>query len=200
MFLMKNKPFKHIAIVSLFVLYSGNATAQDITVPVELQISLFKKVLTFDRNLEKRSGGELVVGVLFQSRYRRSLSVKNEFFGCLEKMPRDTLGQLPLKFEAIDLSETADWQAEAAARHVNVLYLSPLRAMDVKEIFHTSQSRRWVTWTGVIEYVDAGCSFGIVLKDDRPSVKINLPASRSEGMDFSSQLLKLAQVVPKQKD
>ena len=195
MFLTRKKPFENIAIVLLFVLYFGAAAAQEITVPVELQISLFKKVMTFDRNLEKRSGGELVVGVLFQSRFRRSLSVKNEFFGCLEKMPRDTLGQLPVKFEAIDLSETADWQAEASARHVNVLYLAPLRAIDVKEIFHVSQSRRWVTWTGVIEYVDAGCSFGIVLKGDRSSIKINLAASRSEGMDFSSQLLKLVQVV-----
>jgi hypothetical protein len=195
MFLAKHRRFNPFAIVSLSVLSICVAVAQDITVPVELQISLFKKILTFNRNLEKWSDGELVVGVLFQSRFRRSLSVKNEFFSRPGKMPEDTLGRQSIKFEAIDLSETADWQAEASARHVNVLYLAPLHAIDVKEIFQVSQTRRWVTWTGVIEYVDAGCSFGIVLKDDRPSIKINLPASRSEGTDFSSQLLKLVQVV-----
>jgi hypothetical protein len=177
---------------------SANAE-QDFTVPAGMQISFFKKVLTFDRNLEKRSGEELVVGVLFQSRFRRSLSVKNEFFGCLEKMPKDTLDRLSIKFLAVDLSEAADWRAEAAARGVNVLYLAPLRAVDIREIFFASQSQHWITWTGVVEYVDAGCSFGIVLKGDRPSVRINLPASRSEGMDFSSQLLKLVQVVSNRK-
>jgi hypothetical protein len=189
------KPFIPVAIVTLSLLYFEPAAAQDITVPMDLQISLFKKVLIFDRNLEKRSSGKIVVGVLFQSRFRQSLSVKNEFFSCLKKSSEDSLGRLSFKFEAIDLNETVDWQAGAAARRVNVLYLAPLRAMDVREIFRASRLRRWVTWTGVIEYVDEGCSFGIVLKGDRPSIRINLPASRFEGMDFSSQLLKLAQFV-----
>jgi hypothetical protein len=189
------KPFRPVAIIILSLLHFGPVAAQDITVPMDLQISLFKKVLIFDRNLEKRSDGKIVVGVLFQSHFRRSLSVKNEFFSCLKKSSEDSLGRLSFKFEAIDLNETADWQTEAAVRHVNVLYLAPFRAMNVNEIFYTSRLRRWVTWTGVMEYVDEGCSFGIVLKGDRPSIRINLPASRFEGMNFSSQLLKLAQFV-----
>jgi hypothetical protein len=183
------------AFVLVFPLFAVPAAGQDIAVPMELQLPLFKKVLTFDRNLEKRTEGELVVCVLFQSRFRRSLAVKNDFFECLGKTPAGTLGRFPLRYEAIDMSETPDWFAEAAARRVSILYIAPLRAVDVRSIFQKSQSRRWLTWTGVMEYVDAGCSIGIVLKGERPSIRVNLPASKSEGMDFSSQLLNFVQVV-----
>ena len=183
------------AFVLLIPLFTFPAAGQDIAVPVELQLPLFRKVLTFDRNLDKRPDGELVVCVLYQSRFRRSLAVKNDFFDCLGKHPYETLGRFTLRYEAVDMSETPDWIAEAADRHASILYIAPLRAVDVRTIFQKSQSHRWVTWTGVSAYVDAGCAIGIVLKGERPSIRVNLPASKSEGMDFSSQLLNLVQVV-----
>jgi hypothetical protein len=189
------RSFMPAALILGFSLFIARASGQDIAVPVELQLPLFKKVLTFDRNLDKRSDGDLVVCVLFQSSFGRSLAVKNDFFDCLGKSPVQTLGRFALRYEAIDMSETPDWLAEASAMRVNILYIAPLRAVDVKTIFRKSQSHRWVTWTGVMEYVDAGCSIGIVLKGDRPSIRINLPASKSEGLDFSSQLLNFVQVI-----
>jgi hypothetical protein len=188
-------PFLPPALILGFSLLNVRVSGQDIAVPVEVQLPLFKKVLTFDRNLEKRPDGDLVVGVLYQSRFRRSLAVKNDFFDCLDKSTAVSLGRFALRYEAIDMSETPDWLAEASARGVNILYIAPLRAVDVRTIFRKSQSHRWVSWTGVMEYVDAGCSIGIVLNGDRPSIRVNLPASRLEGLDLSSQLLNLVQVV-----
>jgi len=73
---------------------------------------------------------------------------------------------------------------------------APLLAVDVSRIFDTNRSRGGGNWTGVVDEVDAGCSIGIVSKGDTPSVKMNFPASRSEGFNFNSRFAELGQLVP----
>lgn len=75
-----------------------------------------------------------------------------------------------------------------------------LRAVDLKTITRVSRARQLTTWTGVPEYVEEGISIGIGLSGERPLILINRSASRLEGVDFSSQLLKQAQVIPETAD
>src|SRR5919106_2649996 len=49
--------------------------AQEVALPVAVQVPILVKILNFDRNLSDRAGGRLVIGVLFQSRYRTSANV-----------------------------------------------------------------------------------------------------------------------------
>ena len=46
--------------------------------PVAVQIPILVKMLNFDRKLPERTGGRLVVGVLYQSGYRTSANVADE--------------------------------------------------------------------------------------------------------------------------
>ena len=62
----------------------GRASAQDASLPAQLQVSFFTRILSFDQALSQRVEEEVVVGVLFQERYRTSFLVKDELLAAVE--------------------------------------------------------------------------------------------------------------------
>jgi hypothetical protein len=167
------------------------ARAQNMATPVDVQFSLFFRILTYDRNLEHRTAGGLVVGIVFQPHFRASVLAKDE--ALRQQVPPGagyTIRMVPLALDdSTDLGE--------AARHAGctVLYVTPLRAVDVGLIAAAGRDRGMLTLTGVAEYVAVGIAVGIGLRGDRPEILVNLAAARQEGADFSAQLLRLARVM-----
>ena len=78
---------------------------------------------------------------------------------------------------------------------VNILIVAPLQAYSIEEITTISRTKHIMTFSSVPEYVNEGLSVGIGLKGGKPQILINLDAAKLEGLDFSSQLLKLAKII-----
>ncbi len=176
----------------------GRAAAQDTPVPVDVQVQIMVKILNFDRKLPQRLGGRLVVGVLYQGRYRTSANVGGEVCRTLLALPKAGLGaleSLQISCLAIDLDLAHDLAATLRREQIQVLYVSPLRAFRLEELVAMSRAAQITTLTGVPRYVETGLAIGVDMKGDRPEIVINLPASRAEGADLNAQVLKLARVV-----
>ncbi len=172
--------------------------AQEIAVPVAVQIPILVKVLNFDRKLPERTGGRLVVGVLYQSGFRASANIADEVCRQIAELPAGALGALPdhpITCLAIDLDAISLLDSALRQRQVQVLYVSPLRATPLRDVITASRAMRVTTVTGVPRYVESGLAIGVDMKGERPEIVINLAASRAEGADLTSHLLKLARVV-----
>ena len=168
--------------------------AQDVAVPVEVQVPLFIKIFAFDRNLAAQPG-PLVLGVLFQGKYRSSVTVAEHVRQAVGDAGRKTAGGSELRIVLIDLDETPDLAEALTRNRVRVLYVSPLRAVDIRTLTAVSRLAGISTVTGVPRYVEAGLAVGLDLKGERPEIVVNLLASRAEGADLDAQLLKLARIV-----
>lgn len=166
------------------------AVAQQMAAPVDVQFSLFFRIFTYDRNLEQRASGGLVIGVLFQPDVRASVLAKNE---AMRQQPPSGAG-FAVRMVPIPLGDGTDVDSAAASAGCNVLYVTPLRAVSVGAIARASRGRGILTLTGVPEYIPEGIAVGIGLRGDRPEILVNLGASRQQGADFSAQLLRLARV------
>ncbi len=163
--------------------------AQEVAVPVEVQIPLFIKILSFDRTLGSRPAGPLIVGVLYQGDYRVSADIAFQ----VKRALRDT-GE-DVRVVSIDLDHTPDLNETLTRAKPHVLYVSPLRAIDLAIVTAISRQTGVRTLTGVPRYVEDGLGIGIDLKGQRPEIVVNLLASRAEGSDLDAQLLKLARIV-----
>jgi YfiR/HmsC-like len=174
------------------------AAAQEVAVPVAVQVPILVKILNFDRKLPERAGGRLVVGVLYQGRYRTSANVADEVcrsfkdlapaaFGGLESLERSCV--------AIDLDATPALDSALKRRQIQVLYVSPLRAFPLGDVIAATRAAQITTLTGVPRYVETGLAIGVDMKGERPEILVNLAASRAEGADLTAHLLKLARVV-----
>lgn len=168
---------------------ASSVAAQDVAVPVDVQVPLFIKILAFDRNLGSRPPGPLVVGVLYQANFRASADVAAQ----VRRFIKD--GNEDLKVVPINLDETDDLLDVLARQHVLVLYVCPLRAVELKSVTDASRQSGVRTLTGVPRYVESGLGIGLDLKGQRPEIVVNLVAIRAEGADFDAQLLKLARIV-----
>jgi hypothetical protein len=162
--------------------------AQEVPVPVRVQVPLLFRILSFDRNLARRRAGDLVVAVLYQSRNRSSLAIAEEVTLLLGSLSStEAVG--------IDLDKVTDLRAALAQSGGQVLYVSPLRGVEISGIVRVSRGAGVTTVTGVPRYVEEGISIGLDLKAERPEIVVNLEGARAEGADFTAQLLKLARLV-----
>jgi hypothetical protein len=180
--------------IMLVLLWTTTLYAQEMVVPVKLQLALLLKVLTFDRNLNQRAGDELVIAICYQQEYDRSVKVKDEILSVMQASPVDKIGDLPLRFSSIDMGKS-DLEKAISKEDVDVLYFTPLRDVSLQTIASVSRAKKTLTLTGVPDYVKSGLAVGIGTKEEKPLIIINLPAAKAEGADFSSQLLKLAEVI-----
>lgn len=177
----------------LQVLLISDVPAQKMAVPADVQYPLLLKILSLDRQMDTRSQ-ELVWGVVYQPNVRESWQAKNAFVKASEqtqaRIKNRSVQLLPL--ELTDMNRLR----EAVERHqVDVLYIGPLRAIDIGTIAEMSRTLRVRTVTGVPDYVVEGLGVGIGLKGGKPRILMNLKATQAEGAHFNPQILRLAEVV-----
>ena len=98
-----------------------------------------------------------------------------------------------LRVEFIDLDEQS-LIVELRKRQVDVLYVAPLRALDITIVADAARATRVTTCTGTPDYLTAGLAVSVRYQGERPKLLINVEAARLEGAEFSAELLKLAQV------
>ncbi len=183
-------------VLTIILTFSGTARfhAQEMVVPIKLQLALFLKILPFDWNLKDRVGNEIVFAIFYQNNFGISYNAKEGFLKVVKESSVKEIDGIPLRFVSIDIEETD--LAEAITRdNVDILYITPLRAMEIEKITNLSRAQKITTLTGVPDYVESGLAVGVGVKGEKPLIIINLKAAKAEGADFSSQLLKLAKVI-----
>jgi len=174
---------------------AASARGQEMTTPVDIQVPILLKVLSFDRRLTDTKRPDLVVGVLFQSGYHTSVGVKSSVMDAAARAGSDPVAGRRLAVVAIDADEKGALETRLRASRAEVLYVTPIRALDLAAIVTVTRSLGILTVTGVPEFVRSGLSVGLDLKRDRPAILVNLKAARASGADLAAPLLKMATLV-----
>ncbi len=188
-------PIRTVAFIISFLVCGESLQAQEIAVPVSIQYPLFLKILSFDRNLKPRMGEAVVIGIVYQAKFKTSNHVKNDLVSVMNEYPVKSIDNLPISFCLLDMSGDLDLEAVIAKNKIDILYVAPVRALSLKSLTEASRAKSVTTITGVPEYVDSGVAIGIGMKGGNPQILINLAAAKAEGIDFSSKLLKLAKII-----
>ncbi len=184
----------HRALITLFVaaLLVPAAHGQDMPVPVDIQIPLFLKMLTFDRTTQARGSQPVEVGIVYQASNRNGNRAREEAQRAFARVPR--LGNAEVRVHLINI-ESEDLEKALAKYHVTVAYVCPLRAVSIETLAQTMVAARVLTVTGVPVYAERGLAVSFGNVNERPQIIINLPASRRAGADFDSRVLALSKVI-----
>lgn len=172
--------------------------SQVMTLQPEVQFELFKKVLGYERNWKGRVGADLTLGVLFQSGYQLSVWTYEDLARMAGSDTGISVEGVPVRVVGLDLDGPGDVSARIAEENVDFLYFAPLgpaaERTKLKTIIETCNRKRLPTLTGTLSYVDLGVALGFGLESGRRRIAVNLRASRAQGLDIGSQLLKHAWV------
>lgn len=178
----------------LLLLACVSASGQEMPVPVETQVPIFLKVVTFEKRIAGEKTKDFVLGVAYQSGYRLSVAVKDKFVDVARgEAPNGPAGRA-LRIVPLDLDGGESLDVVVSRAGVAALYVTPLRAFDVAQIAAVTRRNGVLSLTGVPAYVEAGLSITLTLSRDRPRILVNLAAARAEGAELAASLLNLATV------
>lgn len=180
-------------LIIIWVLGSRFVLAEDVVAPVDLQLNLLSKIVTYDRNFE-RHGLDVVVGVVYQKRFRTSLEMKDQVLEAAKKIDLKMLNEKPCRLVTIDV-ESQKLETAVEQDSVDILILTQLRAFDLKDVTSLCREREITSFSLLSKDVHQGVALGVGIKGERPEILINNSAARAEGADFSSNLLKLSTIV-----
>ncbi len=171
----------------------GGPSARAQSAP-ELRATILLRALAFDRKLKARAGDNLVVALVYLASDRASSADRADMRAALGAMGAQKLDGLPLSI--VDHRYTTpEALAAAITGGYDVLYVTPGMDAHLQAIKEASRRAQVPTITNVRDYVEAGLSLAVDLVDGRPKLIVNLTASKAEGMDISSQVLQLAEVI-----
>lgn len=176
--------------------WPGALPAQEMDVPASVQVPLLFKILTFDRKLGIRaSGNDIVIAVVFQTGFRASVIARDQVMEALKRLRDSTISGHPVHWVAVELDDAESLKRTLVRERVDVIYVTPLRGVELDDIITAARSRGVTTFTGVPQYVERGLAIGVGIARERPEIIINLLATRAEGSDFNSQLLRVSKVI-----
>jgi hypothetical protein len=161
----------------------------------EAQIPLLLKVLTYDRNFEKKAGKELAMGIVHDPADRESAKATDEVGTTLFKFTGRTVKKLPFKYYTIEFTGAADLEKFVKEKGISVLYVAPGSTKNLPVLLKLSDELNLTTVTGVPDYVRRGVAVGIGVVQDKPQILINLATARAEGSEFDASLLRIATVL-----
>lgn len=166
---------------------------QDMTVPLDVQVQLMARIFSFDRAMAARVKEGLTVGILYQERFRTSVNTADE----VEDLLAGAAWPADRTVEVVRIAWENRADAERALRehHISILYVAPLRSVNLQEVGEMCCTQRVPAFTGVPEYVHEGIPLGVARRGGKAAILVNLPAARRAGADLSSQVLHIAEVI-----
>jgi hypothetical protein len=181
--------------LGLALLGAGSLRAEPMALAAEVQIPLLLKVLTYDRNFERKAGRELAIGIVHDPADRDSAKATDEVGTTLFKFTSRTVKGLPLKYYTIEYTGIADLERFVKEKKISALYLAPGNAKNLPALLKASEEMDLTTLTGVPDYVRRGAMVGIGADQNKPQILINLASARAGGSDFDASLLRIATVL-----
>lgn len=184
------------ALLSLLLFVSRAGSAEENPVPATVQVPIFLKILTFDRNFANKVGTQLTIGIVYVEEDPASRQARDEIVKVLKSYDDKTIKGLPITFVLVPYTTERSIMESAKSQGINVFYIAPGNGAHLATLLKISQEHRITTISGVPQYVRQGVAVGLNLNsDNKVHILINLKSSRMEGAAFDANLLRLATVV-----
>jgi hypothetical protein len=164
---------KYFAIALMFVFLSLPVKAQDMPVPLDLQVAIFKKVFSYDKTIQAGSPKMVVVFT------DNSAEVKDQIVKAF-------------KDSGMAVNAVKADQLSGSLGSINVLYVAP----GVSGVKSLCQKNGILSITGIPSLVESGeASVGLSVIENKPKIVVHLKQLKAEGHELSANLLQLAKVI-----
>jgi len=166
-------------------------------VPAKNQALLLLRILAYDHNLPNRIDNKTVtIVVVSKGGNTDSEDTASELVAVIRELAKSTT----VANNAINVVRLAytdkTFDAEITKLKAAELYVSPGLGDAIVNIAGVTQQRKLLTFTGSADYV-VTLAVGFSLYEGKPTILVNIPASRAEGADLDPALLRVAKIVKK---
>ena len=189
---------KYLLILTLIFLgiFPVPVSADNGTIPVDLQAKLILTALTYDKNLEEHASEQLEIAVLYFPWSVQSKEEALNFSKTLEMFQDKKISGRNFTVSLLIYNGDGGFKEKIADKHVDVLFIAGGEEPMVREITKISQSAKILSCSSRAKYVTTcGVTMAVGLKDNKPKIYLNLSSAKREGADFSAKFLRVAEIV-----
>ncbi len=172
---------------------AASSYAESAPVPINLQVPILFKILSLDKNLTRRAGEQITVGVLYDSRDKQSARERSEFKDAIGEGKK--LAGKDLTVREYDMASSGNLADFASKNSISIIYATTGTEKAADEIIKVARDQKITTSTSNLALVEKGLSVSFEVDDNKPRIVINHEASKEEGCSFSAQVLKVARIV-----
>lgn len=177
----------------LAVPWQGRARAEDVAVPISVQIELLARVVKYDRNAPARMGSTCKVLVVVRGGDPTSSQAATHARKELEKL--EGIAGLPVSVAEHRWVDTATLLKRCTDDGIGVLLMTPGLSDQIASIATACVDKDLLTVSLLATDVVAGIVLGFTLESSRPTIVVNLRQARRQNVDFSARLLAIAKVI-----
>lgn len=171
---------------------AGHVLADEVTVPVDLQLQLLDRVARYERGwATDRSPARVVI--VSRAGSVESQRVASQLTQLLGRSP--TLGGRATEVRVHSFGGASDLAGQVRGDGADLVYLTPALGPDVPAIARALDGLGVLTVSSVGADVDRGAIVGFELVSTRPRIAINLARAREQRLRFDAQFLRLVRVV-----
>jgi hypothetical protein len=167
--------------------------AEDIAVPVALQVELMVKVAAYDNNLPARAGDKVRVLVVTRPGSGDSTRAAAELTGALAG--KATIAGLPHEETSVSFGDASALASACRSGHTAIVYLTPgFSEVEIADVARALEGVDVLSVSAVPGYVPRGIVLGFDLVSGKPKLLVHLTQARKQRVALSADVLKLMKV------
>ena len=185
----------YIALAAIQILFVADldCRSQQSKVPLEIQFALLPKVLLLEKNLALKEK-DIRVGIVYDNSSAASRLSKNKIFEFTDN-PTYKEDNSKFQFIPIAIKEANDFQNTVSSQQLDAIYLTAEKSFSISNLLDICKKHKIISFTGIEEYFNEGVSVFFDIRNNKPKITINLQSAKKEGANFSSYLLRLANII-----
>jgi hypothetical protein len=187
--------FTAVVAVWLCALVTSATAAPADEVPPPRQVLILTRALAYDGNLKTRAGADLLIAVLGKPGNATSDELAATMGKAFRGLGNVKVQGLAVRATQLAYKDASGLAAAIEAQGIDALYVCPGLDAELMGIFEATRRLKVITMASRQDYVQRGLSLGVFGIDGKPTILVNLAASKSEGAAFGSDLLRLAKVI-----
>jgi hypothetical protein len=168
--------------------------AEDVVVPISLQMELMLKVATYDKNLQQRAGDAVRIAVLIKVADADSVRSGAQALKTLSVVG-DVAG-MPLERTSVSYSDGPALARVIRDSRISIVYVTPGFDEENLDVIARALDGVSVLSAGAHgKYASRGVVLGFDLIGGKPKLLVNLELAKRQHVELSSSVLKLMRVV-----
>jgi YfiR/HmsC-like len=159
------------------------------------QVLILTRALAYDGNLKTRAGGDLLIAVLGKAGYAPSDELAGSMSRAFRGLGNVKVQGLAVRATQVAYKDPASLAALIEREGIDALYVAPGLDAELMGIVEATRKLKVLSMASRQDYVQRGLSMGVFAIEGKPTIVVNLIASKAEGAAFGSDLLRLAKVI-----
>ena len=181
-------------LVAVALAFPTRTAAQDVTVPISLQMDLLLKVASYDKNLKARAHDKVRVLVLLKREDAESGRSAAQALKALSEA--EAIDGMSVEGTSTTYGDAASLARLTNENNLSILYVTPgFTESEIDAIVRALDGVSVLSAGAVAKYTFRGLVLGFDLAGGKPKLLVHLERAKRQRVELSSSVLKLMRVI-----